>query len=178
MQETRGSHPCQPTQSILSEPYILYTNAHVATNPMVPVAQEVSNSYITRNRRTKLTSQDKPQCTNQRTVPQIQHPRSPRREAQSPDPIKHGIQKHINGRSARSEKRSPLPMVVFRTERKVDHKDRDGGRSHDHQTVAEEQEAEHVVDTAEPDAADDEVQLEEYGAKGKDADEEHGGQGT
>ena len=69
-------------------------------------------------------------------------------------------------------------MVVFRAESKVHHEDCDGSRGDDHEAVAEEEEAEHVVDTAEPDAADDEIQLEEYGAKGKNADEEHGWQRT
>ena len=59
-----------------------------------------------------------------------------------------------------------MPMVVLGTQQVVDEKYGHGGGSDDHEPVTEEEEAEHVVDFAEPDAAHDEVELDEDGAEG------------
>ena len=69
-------------------------------------------------------------------------------------------------------------MVVFGAQKVVDEHDGDGGARDDHDAVAEEQEAEHVVDAVEPQAVHNEVKLDEDGAKGEEADEEHGGEGA
>ena len=66
-------------------------------------------------------------------------------------------------------------MVVLGAEQEVDEEDGDGGAGDDHEAVAEEEEAEHVVDFAEPHVVHDEVELDEDGAKGEDAYEGHGG---
>lgn len=65
-------------------------------------------------------------------------------------------------------------MIVLRTEQEVDQEYRDGGTGDDHDAVAEEEKAEHVVDFAEPHVVHDEVELDEDGAEGEDTDEEHG----
>lgn len=126
----------------------------------------------------KLTRQNKPQDGNQRTVAQIKHTAGPAPEAQGADPIKHGIGKDVNGTGATGGKGSPLPMVIFGTEQEIHHEDGDGGRGDNHEAVAQEQEAEHVVDSAEPDRVHDEVELDKDGTKGEDADEEHRRQRT
>ena len=68
---------------------------------------------------------------------------------------------------------APLPMVVLSAEQEIDEEDGDGGASGDHDAVAEEQEAEHVIDFAEPHVVHDEVELDEDGAKGEDANKRH-----
>ena len=69
-------------------------------------------------------------------------------------------------------------MIVFTAEQKVDEEDGDGRTRDDHDAVAEEEEAEHVVDFSEPHVVHDEVELDEDCAKGEDTDEEHGGDGA
>ena len=69
-------------------------------------------------------------------------------------------------------------MVILATKQEVYHEHGDSGASNDHKSVAEEQEAEHVVDLAEPDRGHDEVEFDENGAEGEDADQEHGWDGA
>ncbi len=66
-------------------------------------------------------------------------------------------------------------MVVLAAEQEVDEKDGDSGARDDHDAIAEEEETEHVVDFAEPHIVHDEVELNEDGAEGENANEEHGG---
>ena len=61
-------------------------------------------------------------------------------------------------------------MVVLTAEEEVYHEHGDGCTGDDHEAVAEEEESEHVVDFAEPDGGHDEVELDEDGSEGKDAD--------
>lgn len=69
-------------------------------------------------------------------------------------------------------------MVVLRAKQEVDEQDGDSGTSDNHDSVAEEEEAEHVVDFAEPHVVHNEVELYEDGTEGENADEEHGGDGA
>ena len=126
----------------------------------------------------RLTSQDKKQEANQSAVPDIKHPTSKTPKAQFTNPIDHCIRKNIARARARSRERAPLPMVVFGTQQEIDEEDGDGGAGEDHDEVAEEEEAEHVVDFAEPHVVHDEVELNEDSAEGEDADEEHAGEGA
>jgi len=64
-------------------------------------------------------------------------------------------------------------MVALGTEQEVHHEHRDGGARDDHEAEADEQEAEHVVDAASPDRVHDEVELDEAGAEGQHADQQH-----
>ena len=64
-------------------------------------------------------------------------------------------------------------MVALGTKQKVDHEHRDGGARDDHEAEADEQEAEHVVHAARPDGVHDEVELDEDGAEGQYADQQH-----
>lgn len=88
------------------------------------------------------------------------------------------MQKHIAGAGACTQEGSPLPVVVLGAEQEVDEQHGDGGAGEDRDQVAEEEEAEHVVDLAEPDVVEDEEELDEDGAEGEDADKGHGGQGA
>ena len=65
-------------------------------------------------------------------------------------------------------------MVVFRAQQEVYEENRDSGAGDDHDAVAEEQETKHVVDFSKPHVVHDKVELNENGAEGEDADEEHG----
>lgn len=69
-------------------------------------------------------------------------------------------------------------MIVLCAEQEVDEQHGDGGAGQDHDQVAEEKEAEHVVELAEPDVVEDEEELDEDGAEGEDTDEGHGGEGA
>lgn len=69
-------------------------------------------------------------------------------------------------------------MVVLRAQQEVDHQDCHGRARDDHESVADKQEAEHVVYFREPDRVHDEVQLDKDGAEGEHTRESHGGQGT
>lgn len=69
-------------------------------------------------------------------------------------------------------------MVVFRAQQEVDEEYRDGGAGDDHDAVAEEEEAKHVVHFPKPHVIHDKVELDENGAEGKDANEQHGGNGA
>ena len=59
-----------------------------------------------------------------------------------------------------------MPVVVLGAQEKVDGQNGDRGGRDDHQPVTHEQKSKHVVDLGKPDAAHDEVQLDEDGAKG------------
>lgn len=122
-----------------------------------------------------LTSKHKPQGPQQQTISQVQDPTGPRSETQRPHPVEQGIQHHICRTGATGAKRSPLPVIILRAEQKVHHEDGDGGGRDDHEAVAEEEEAEHVVDAREPDGVHDKVEFDKDGAKGEDADDEHRG---
>ena len=65
-------------------------------------------------------------------------------------------------------------MVVFRAQQEVDEENCDGGAGDDHDAVAEEEEAKHVVDFSKPHVVHDKVELDENRPEGEDANEEHG----
>ena len=69
-------------------------------------------------------------------------------------------------------------MVVFRAQQEVDEEYCDGGAGDNHDAVAEEEEAKHVVHFSKPHVVHDKVELDENGAKGEDANEQHGGNGA
>lgn len=68
-------------------------------------------------------------------------------------------------------------MVVLGAEEEVNEQHGDGGAGENHDQVAEEEEAKHVVDLAEPDVVEDEEKLDEDSAEREDADKGHGGEG-
>ena len=65
-------------------------------------------------------------------------------------------------------------MIILTAEQEVNEENGDGRAGDDHDAVAKEEEAEHVVYFAEPHVVHDEVEFDENGTKGKDANEEHG----
>lgn len=69
-------------------------------------------------------------------------------------------------------------MIVLTAEQEVDEQDSNGGAGDDHDAIAEEQKAEHIVDFAEPHVVHDEVELNENSAERKNTDEKHGGDGA
>jgi len=58
---------------------------------------------------------------------------------------------------------------ILRAQQEIRQQDCCCGRCQDHETVADEEEAEHVVEFAGPDAGHDEVEFDEDGAEGEDA---------
>ena len=52
-------------------------------------------------------------------------------------------------------------MIVLTTEQEVDEENGDGGAGDDHDTVAKEEEAEHVIHFPKPHVIHDEVELDE-----------------
>jgi murein tripeptide amidase MpaA len=59
-------------------------------------------------------------------------------------------------------------MVILGAQKEINHQDRDGGGSDDHEAEAEEEETEHVVYFGEPDGVHDEIELDEDSAKRQD----------
>ena len=57
-------------------------------------------------------------------------------------------------------------MVVLTAEQEVNEQDRDGGACDYHDTVAEKEETEHVVNLTKPHVVHDEVELDEDGPEG------------
>lgn len=57
-------------------------------------------------------------------------------------------------------------MVVLTAEQEVNEQDRDGGACDYHDTVAEKEETEHVVNLTKPHVVHDEVELDEDGSEG------------
>ena len=66
-------------------------------------------------------------------------------------------------------------MIILATEKEVYHQDGNGRAGDDHETVADEEEAKHVVHLAKPDGRHDEVEFHEDGAERKNTNEEHRG---
>ena len=125
----------------------------------------------------RLTSKNKEQERNQRAVPNVQYTPRQATQPQLRDPVDKRVSEDVECRCASCHERSPVPMVILTAEQEVYHQDGDCGACDDHETVAEEEEAEHVVDLAEPDGGHDEVELDEDGSEGEDADDEHGWDG-
>ena len=68
-----------------------------------------------------------------------------------------------------------MPMVIFAAKQVVDEENGDGGAGDDHEEIAEEEKAKHVVELAEPDRSHDEVELDKDRAEGQETDYKHGG---
>lgn len=126
----------------------------------------------------KLTSQDEEQEADQQTVAHVKHSTSNAPKAQLADPVQERIGKHVECTGPSCAERSPLPVVVLTTQQEVDQQDCDGSASDDHDAIAEEEEAEHVVYFAKPHVVHDKVELDEDGAEREDADKSHGGKGA
>jgi hypothetical protein len=62
-----------------------------------------------------------------------------------------------------------MPPVVFSAQQKVNQQDRGGRSGHDHESITEEEESEHVVNLVRPQRSHDEVQLHKDSAKRQDA---------
>ena len=118
-----------------------------------------------------LTSQNEEQETNQGAIPHEQHHRREAREPQLPDPIYDRKEEHEYRARSGAVECSPLPSIVLSAEKIIDEHDRNGRAGNDHDAVAEEEEAEHVVYLVEPDAIHDEEQLHEYGTERESAHE-------
>jgi hypothetical protein len=63
-----------------------------------------------------------------------------------------------------------MPVVVLTAEKEVDHEHGDGCAGDDHEAVAEEEKAEHIIDLAEPDGGHDEIKFNEDGPEWQNAD--------
>ena len=84
------------------------------------------------------------------------------------------MQHDINGRGSSSSKRSPVPMVVLRTQQEIHEQNCGSSASDDHEPVGNEEEPEHVVDLGEPDRGHDEVELDEDGGEWQQANKQCG----
>lgn len=113
-----------------------------------------------------LTGEYESQERDQQTISQIQHTPSQTAHAQLGNPQDKRVKEDITGAHTSRQERPPLPVVVLAAEEHVDEQHRHRGAGDDHESVAEEEEAEHVVDPVEPDGVHDEVEFDEDSAKG------------
>ena len=151
-----------------------WTKTQQATKPIVPVDQ-VSTVSKPKQNAEALTRHNKPQKTQQHGIAEIQQPARERAKTQHPRPIEQTIRKQVPSTGATARERAPLPVVVLGAEEEVNHHDGHRGARHDQQAEGQEQEAEHVVDPAAPETLHDEVELDEDGPEGQDADCQHAG---
>lgn len=70
-----------------------------------------------------------------------------------------------------------MPVVLLGAKQEVHHEDGDSGTNHNHEAVAEEEESKHVIDSAEPNGAHDEVELNEDGTERQETNNQHAGEG-
>mmetsp|Transcript_271 Transcript_271/g.555 ORF Transcript_271/g.555 Transcript_271/m.555 type:complete len:400 (-) Transcript_271:689-1888(-) len=86
-----------------------------------------------------------------------------------PEEVVDRVEEHVNRGASRREEGNPLPVVVLRVEDEV--RGDDGGAHAHHHKNAEDQHHEpvHVVKLVVPETREDEVHLDEDGAKGEDA---------
>ena len=71
-----------------------------------------------------------------------------------------------------------MPSIILCAEKIIHKHDGDGRRSDNHNAIAEEKKAKHVVHFVEPDAIHDEIEFDKNGAEWKSADEKHRGKRT
>lgn len=141
---------------------------------MVPALEVSKKTQATLGALIGLTCQYEKEETQQCTITHIQDPTCEISEAQVSNPVEHCIRKYISSAGASSPERPPLPVVVLAAEQKVYEQYSHGGAGDNHDTVAKEEEAEHIVNSAGPDATHDEVKLDNDSTEGQDADEKHG----
>ena len=121
----------------------------------------------------RLTGQDEEQKADQNGIAEVEHVAGEARQRHLAEPVDEGVEEDVEGAGAGGEESAPLPVVVLGAEQEVDHEDGDGGASDDHEPVADEEKAEHVVHLAEPDAFHDELELDVDGQERQHADDEH-----
>lgn len=63
----------------------------------------------------RLTSQNKEEKTNKRTITDVKHSGGKASETKPTDPKQQGVGEHVTGRSSSSTKSSPLPVIVLVT---------------------------------------------------------------
>lgn len=124
-----------------------------------------------------LTSKDEEKQGDQGTVANVKHSSGQATELDLCNEVQEAVEEDVGAARASREERPPLPIVVLGAEQEIGHENGDGSADNDHETVAQEEETEHVIDPAEPDRAHDEVKLNEDGAKGKETDEQAAGKG-
>mmetsp|Transcript_39194 Transcript_39194/g.116592 ORF Transcript_39194/g.116592 Transcript_39194/m.116592 type:complete len:252 (+) Transcript_39194:187-942(+) len=116
---------------------------------------------------------DVPDRSARQRQPDTKHERVPEEEAGLKQArhlrLEHKVvqrkQEHVERRRRAHPKRHPLPVVVFRVQEEVGADDRHTSR-HGHQNDDHQQhEAIHIVDLVPPEAGEDEVHLDEDGAK-------------
>ena len=121
----------------------------------------------------QLTGQDKEQERNQSTVTHVKDGTGHATQAKPGQPVQQCVRKHVSTACTCGPETAPLPVVVLAAEQEIHHQDRDRRTAHDHQAVADEEKAEHVVHLVEPDAVHDEVKFGEDGGERKHTDDEH-----
>ena len=84
------------------------------------------------------------------------------------------MDKDITCTGAGCQKCPPLPMIVLRAKKEVDQEDRYSSAGKDHDAVAYEEKAKHVVYSPEPYIVEDKVELDKDRAKREYAHKSHG----
>ena len=150
------------------------TNAQLAKNPMEPGSTISNSTKMHREKEGNIhTGHDKHNESNQGRITNIQNcPREPTK-ADSSRPEEERVEENITTCHTGSGKCAPVPSVILGAEQEIHEQHGRGGRGDDHQTIADEQEAEHVVDLVGPERGHDEIEFHENGSKGKKTGQKH-----
>ena len=150
------------------------TNAQLAKNPMEPGSTISNSTKMHREKERNIhTGHDKHNESNQGRITNIQNcPREPTK-ADSSRPEEERVEENIATCHTGSGKCAPVPSVILGAEQEIHEQHGRGGRGDDHQTIADEQEAEHVVDLVGPERGHDEIEFHENGSKGKKTGQKH-----
>eukprot|EP01136_Pigoraptor_vietnamica_P040473 Opistho-1_new@12426 len=110
---------------------------------------------------------------NEERVAKVHHRRDGIRDAELGAVVEDGVKVHVEGAPAAHEERPPPPVVVLVAEVEVDEDDRVLRARDDENDEHEEEEPKQVVKLVLPKRRKDEEQLNEDGAKRKDAGKQH-----
>lgn len=113
-----------------------------------------------------LTCQNEEEEAYQCAVTEVEYTRRQAPKTDVTKPIDHCICKNIACRGPGSVEGSPLPVIVLTAKQKVNQENRDRGTCNDHNSVADEQKAEHVVNFSRPHILQNEEEFNEDSSEG------------
>ena len=150
------------------------TNAQLAKNPMEPGSTISNSTKMHREKEGNIhTGHDKHNESDQRRIANIQNRSREPTKANSSRPEEERVEENIATCHTSSRKCAPMPPVILGAKQEIHQQHCCGGGGDDHQTIAYEQEAKHVVDLVGPERGHDEIEFHENRSKGKKTGQKH-----